>query len=140
MNSKPKTFQVAFQSDLFEMKNVIGKTINFINENKSLNKNDISDLKLVLHELLANAVIHGNKKNKKKNVYMQLKLKDNFITTKIIDEGKGFDYVTHMAKYNEYHLKDSGRGIKLACALTDSVVFNSLGNEIKFLKKVKPNV
>lgn len=137
---KPKTFQVSFSSDLYKMKNTVNKAISFINENGSkLNKNDIDDMKLVLNELLVNAVVHGNKKNKKKNVYLQMQLKNDSIMTKIADEGKGFDYLNYISKYNSHQLKESGRGIKLICALTDSVAFNSLGNEIKFFKKVNPN-
>ena len=34
-------------------------------------------------------------------------------------------------------MKENGRGVKLISSLMDSVAFNFLGNEIKFLKKIK---
>ena len=74
---KLKTFQVSLSSDLYNMKNTVNQALEFINENKpNLNKNDVYDIKLVLNELLANAIIHGNKKNKSKNVYLKMKLKN----------------------------------------------------------------
>lgn len=136
---KPKVFQVSFPSDLYKMKNTVNEALEFINDNSNLNKNDKYDMKLVLNELLANAVVHGNKKNKNKNVYLKMKLKEDSIYTKIMDEGKGFDYLNYIAKYNAnkfMQAKESGRGIKLASALMDSIAFNSLGNEIKFFKRV----
>lgn len=140
---KLKTFQVSLSSDLYNMKNTVNQALEFINENKpNLNKNDVYDMKLVLNELLANAIIHGNKENKSKSVYLKMKLKKNSIYTKISDEGKGFDYLNYLSRYNSAkssQMKENGRGIKLACSLTDCIAFNSLGNEIKFLKKVNPN-
>ena len=140
---KPKTFQVSFPSDLYKMKSKVNEALEFINDNKpNLNKNDVYDMKLVLNELLSNAIVHGNKKNKAKNVYLKMKLEKDSIYTKISDEGKGFDYLDYISKKSTNKLsqmKESGRGIKLACSLTDSIAFNSLGNEIKFLKKVNPN-
>ncbi len=136
---KPKVFQVSLPSDLYKMKNTVSEAMDFINDNTNMNKSDVYDMKLALNELLANAIVHGNKKDKNKNVYLHMKLKNDAIYTKISDEGKGFDYLNYVAQYNKnkfLQAKESGRGIRLVSSLMDSVAFNSLGNEIKFYKKV----
>ena len=137
---KPKTYQVCFESDLLKIKDASTEAIKFISDNNpDINKNDIYDIKLAMNETLANAVLHGNKKDKDKNVYLQLQVNKNAVTVKIADEGQGFDHMNHMAKYDLNHLGENGRGIKLVCSLMDSVAFNFLGNEVKFLKRVNPN-
>lgn len=140
---KPKTFQISFSSDLYKMKNTVNEALDFIKQyHPKLSENDAYDVKLVLNELLTNAIVHGNKKDKDKNVYLKMKLKKDSICVKISDEGKGFDYLDYVSKYNAnkfLQMQDSGRGIKLVTSLTDVIAFNSLGNEIEFLKKVNPN-
>lgn len=132
-----KTLQVSFKSDLDDMNKTINTALNFIGKNKPrINKNDALDIKLVLNELLCNAVVHGNKKDKTKNVYLKLKLNSDSISSVVADEGDGFDYVDYMSNYKNNLWKESGRGIKLASNLTNSIAFNTLGNEIKFYKKV----
>jgi len=142
-NSKLKTFQVSFPSEFSMMKTPVDRALQFIDDNNpSLDKNIRGDVKLVINELVANAISHGNKKNKDKKVYLRVKLKKDFIIANIADEGKGFNYRNYFS--GEYpsdksQMKESGRGIRLACSLMDSVDFNSLGNEVKFLKKVNPS-
>ena len=111
--------------------------LEFLNDNKpTMHKDDVYEIRLVLDELLTNAVVHGNKEDEDKNVYFQMQLRDDSVTGRIIDEGKGFDYMKFISEYDKNHMKENGRGIKLACELTDSIAFNCLGNEIKFFKKV----
>ena len=136
--SKLKTFQVSFPSEFSMMKNPVSKALKFIDDNRpSLDENIRGDVKLVINELVANAISHGNRKNKDKKVYLRIKLKEDFIIANIADEGKGFNYRNYFADQKQSQMQESGRGIKLARSLMDSVAFNSLGNEVKFLKKVK---
>ena len=142
-SKKPKVFQVSFPSEFEMMKKPISRAYDFICKNEPrLNEDDKGDVKLVINELVANAISHGNRQNKSKKVYLRVKLEDDSVIANIADEGKGFDYRTYFSdkssKVDWQQMRESGRGIKLAASLMDSIAFNSLGNEVKFLKKVKP--
>ena len=137
-DEKPKVYQVCINSDFHEAKNAVNKAIGFLKDNnKNISSDDISDIKLSLNEAVVNAIDHGNQKDVNKNVFLQLRLKENSVTFKVADQGKGFDHVNYISQYDEKHMKENGRGVKLISSLMDSVAFNFLGNEIKFLKKKK---
>jgi len=137
---KAKAFQVSFKSDLYKMRDVLHIALEFINKHEpELEKNNLKEIKLILSELLSNAVIHGNKKIINKRVYLKLELKEKSVFAKILDEGRGFDHVKYIANYkHDKNLikKESGRGIKIVSYLADAIAFNALGNEIKFFKKI----
>ena len=137
-DEKPKVYQVCINSDFHEAKNAVNKVIGFLKDNnKNISSDDISDIKLSLNEAVVNAIDHGNQGDVSKNVFLQLKVKENSVTFKVADQGKGFDHVNYISQYDEKHMKENGRGVKLISELMDSVAFNFLGNEIKFLKKIK---
>lgn len=137
-DEKPKVYQVCINSDFHEAKNAVNKVIGFLKDNnKNISSDDISDIKLSLNEAVVNAIDHGNQGDVSKNVFLQLKVKENSVTFKVADQGKGFDHVNYISQYDEKHMKENGRGVKLISSLMDSVAFNFLGNEIKFLKKIK---
>jgi len=137
-NEKSKVYQVCINSDFCKAKNAVNQAIEFLKDNnKNISSDDISDIKLSLNEAIVNAIDHGNQKDINKNVFLQLKLKENSVIFKVADQGKGFDHVNYVSQYDEKHMKENGRGVKLISSLMDSVAFNFLGNEIKFLKKIK---
>jgi len=134
-----KHFTIAFPSEIYKVKSIIINTVEFIRSNlPSIDEEDLFDLRLIFSELLCNAVIHGNKNDSNKNVSLTVELEDNTVFSIISDEGYGFDYTNLLVKTkSETSLyKDRGRGILLVNSLTDSMIFNGKGNEIKFYKKV----
>ena len=136
-DEKSKVYQVSLNSDLYKAKKAVNGALEFLKEhNKNISQDDMADMKLSLNEAIVNAIDHGNEKDLNKNVFLQLKLKKNSVMFKVADQGKGFDHVDYISQYDEKHMKESGRGVKLICSLMDSVAFNFLGNEIKFLKRI----
>ena len=95
------------------------------------------DLRLILSELLNNAVVHGNKSDRTKRVYIVAEASDGLLSVRIRDEGVGFDYknVIKQGHMNEV-LCERGRGILLVTALTDKLSFNETGNLIQFEKRL----
>ena len=135
------TFKRIFNSDLLTAKSVISDALSFIaNRISTMTTDDYMDLKLIYTELLVNAVIHGNKRDSSKHVMISIKISGNTINTAISDEGNGFDYMHILQSIDNHNiLSECGRGMKLVHTLVDSIVFNSTGNEIKFLKRVTSN-
>jgi serine/threonine-protein kinase RsbW len=96
------------------------------------------DIRLILNELIYNAVIHGNGSDTNKQIHIQLSAVGSKINAKITDEGNGYDY----NRYNggrsteDELLSETGRGMTLVHALTDSLTFDKSGRCVTFVKTV----
>lgn len=137
-----KYLSVAFSSEMFKVKPIILKTVEFIRMNlDSIDENDLYDLRLIFSELLVNAVIHGNKNDSHKFVNLSVELENDSVSSVISDEGSGFDHTALLAeaRSNKNIFSERGRGIMLVHSLADSMAYNAAGNEIKFCKKVNVN-
>ena len=79
-----------------------------------------------------NAIVHGNKLEKDKEVVLQYDVSDQEIQFIISDNGPGFNHENlHDPNKNENIEKTHGRGIFLMKHLADNVEFNEKGNEVK---------
>ncbi|RUM76345.1 MAG: ATP-binding protein [Sulfurovum sp.] len=90
---------------------------------KSLSESKKSNIVLVVQEMVTNAIIHGNKSIKSKEVFLSLKIIENTsITFTIEDEGLGLSSLPSKeeAKKMDY-LQEGGRGLKLAVLLSDDI-------------------
>jgi len=136
--------ELRFASDPAQVRYIVRCLLEFLGGVKNeLSPDDRDDLKLVLSELLFNAVIHGNKENRSKYVHVriesiELEPAEPYITVCIKDEGPGFDHVGALkrALSEDVLLSEDGRGMMLVNALTDSLTFNEAGNQLWFTKKV----
>ncbi|ASJ21200.1 ATP-binding protein [Brachyspira hampsonii] len=94
-------------------------------------------LQIAFEEAVTNAIIHGNKNNHDKNVYINITIDDEKIEIIIEDEGEGFDYISAMIELTESQdniYKDSGRGIFLISLYTDDFYFEDSGRKIVIIK------
>ena len=93
------------------------------------------DFKLMLSEIMANALIHGNKKDPGKSIMVRADIRRDLVRVTIEDEGDGFDVNGVADPSIPSNLsKVSGRGIFLVRSLSDSISFNSKGNSVTFEK------
>lgn len=98
------------------------------------------DIKLIISELLINALLHGNKNNPNLKIYVKYEIKNNNFIFTVEDEGNGFDYMNIPNPLdNKNILKSSGRGIFLVKNLADKILFNEKGNRITIEKKLDKN-
>lgn len=102
----------------------------------------IFEIKVVLNELLVNSVKHGNKMDPNKKVLLRAGLTcSGYFYAYVEDEGAGYDYNKYLKQINLHsnisEIKGTGRGILIADKLCDRIKFNSKGNKIVVLKKVK---
>jgi len=91
-----------------------------------------------LSEATVNAIIHGNKENPEKKVYVNLEVIENkrLIFT-IADEGDGFDFNNLPDPTAPENLESlSGRGVFIIKRLADQCIFNSRGNELELHFKI----
>jgi serine/threonine-protein kinase RsbW len=90
------------------------------------------NIMIAVTESVNNAIIHGNKKDKNKNVDLALEMADRQLRFTIQDEGPGFDY-EHLPDPTEPEnlMKLGGRGIFLIRHLADEVKFLQHGNTVQ---------
>jgi serine/threonine-protein kinase RsbW len=117
-----------------ELSNV-NKIVNWLENNlfeviKDKEKRSI--FTLVIKEAIVNAIIHGNKEDKEKNVTVSYNILNQDLHVNIQDEGNGIP-VSNKIKENindEDLLKESGRGIILMKHLCKDVIFNKTSIEL----------
>jgi serine/threonine-protein kinase RsbW len=97
------------------------------------------NLRVGLSEALANAMLYGNAKDSSKRVKVEVAFQGSTITTRVTDEGEGFD-PHHLPDPTSPAniLKAEGRGIFLMRKLLDEVYFNDCGNSVTLVLRLPP--
>jgi serine/threonine-protein kinase RsbW len=88
---------------------------------------------IAVTEACVNAIVHGNKNNPSKKVYVNLSYDETIFCVKVKDEGDGFDIKKIPDPTIDENLyKESGRGLFLIRSLVDrvEVVSNTTGTLI----------
>jgi serine/threonine-protein kinase RsbW len=101
-------------------------------EQKGWEFSSIQEVKLILDELLTNAIRHGNKSDLKKEVTLRYKLTENTLTVEVEDHGEG--PLPERLEDQTLPAVDSlsGRGLFLVKRITDSLAFE--GGTVIFSK------
>lgn len=95
------------------------------------------NIRLAITEAVLNAMEHGNKWNREKEVIVEVEITHSKIEIKVKDEGEGFDHNSIAdPTLPENLLKTRGRGIFLIKSIMDEVRFNEKGNVISMLKRL----
>lgn len=114
------------------IRRVVSGLIQFVKEKVGI---DSDMLSLVLTEAVTNAMLHGNRDQSSKKVWVEARVKDDRVILKVKDEGPGFNYDdVPDPTMDENLMRHSGRGLYLIRALMDEVTFNKNGNEIAMVK------
>jgi len=134
-------FRREFPSDLNKMHDALTEVMSYIHDTaRGLDGQDEADLRLVISELLANAVIHGNECDPQKKVAFEADVSYSDVRITIRDEGTGFDHVNETGCPHKSRVFDEhGRGLDIVCSLSDEVTFNGPGNEVRVKKRLRTN-
>lgn len=140
----PQSFHLApfvelrqsFPSRVQVISQFVDQLMQFILHFRSADGSEI-DIETALREALANAVIHGNRKNPSKRVYVECRCyTDGEVSITVRDEGPGFDTSTVPDPTTpESRLFEHGRGIYLMKTLMDEVSFEESGTVVHMEKK-----
>lgn len=111
---------------------IIESFIDNAKERFNLDDDIYGNIMIAVTESVNNAIMHGNKNDRTKNVTLILSLNNNIINFKIIDEGLGFDFQNLPDPTSPENLdKPSGRGIFLMKHLSDEVNFSNNGSLVE---------
>ncbi len=135
-NKVDAKYKLVIPSQLNELQRVEQFTEN-ITLKIGFSEEDRDSIAISITEIVSNAISHGNKRNKDKNVTIVYELfKDHLVIT-VQDEGGGFNVREINDPLDPKNLlKDSGRGIYIVRALMDDVKFknNKTGTLVKIVK------
>jgi serine/threonine-protein kinase RsbW len=106
-------YTVKINSTYEEVDNAVDEIIDFLQNNCNLkDEHLVFTINFTLRELLINAVEHGNKMVKEKEVLCVVSYTDNGISIDVYDEGNGFKLESRMSEIaKEDILRLRGRGI-----------------------------
>jgi len=111
---------------------IIESFIDNAKEKFNLDDDIYGNIMIAVTESVNNAIMHGNKNDRTKNVTLSLSLNDNVINFRIKDEGKGFDFQNLPDPTSPENIdKPSGRGIFLMKHLSDEVNFSKNGSMVE---------
>ena len=100
-----------------------------------------SQIGMAVRECVVNAVVHGNRYNRHKKVYLEIEPSAEGLTITVGDEGEGFDPSTLPDPLSpENLLRQSGRGLLLIRAFMDEVDLHRRpggGMEVRLVKALQ---
>ncbi|NEM96372.1 ATP-binding protein [Pontibacter burrus] len=98
------------------------------------------NIMVAVTESVNNAIRHGNKFDKEKNVYLTLQVEENQLLFEVEDEGPGFDYENLPDPTAPENLENpGGRGIFLMRNLCDEVNFFDQGKKVQLKFNIAPS-
>ena len=101
-------------------------------EEYELDDDIYGNIMIAVTEAVNNAIVHGNRNDKSKNVALTLHIMDHLIKFTVEDQGKGFDYTALPDPTSPENLaKPGGRGIFLMKHLSDEVAFKDEGKVVE---------
>ena len=100
--------------------------VNYFAKDLGVSDERMNGLLLSVTEATTNAIIHGNKCNLDKKVYINVFVEEGNIIIKVKDEGDGFDPGSVPDPTEPQNLlKDSGRGVYLMKVYMDDLKYNA---------------
>ena len=137
VDKKKDHYQMVVKSDLNELQRV-EKFTEQISAILKFSEEDRDSIAISITELVCNAISHGNKLDKNKEVTIDYKISPKSLIISVQDEGDGFNLENIANPLDpENLLKESGRGIYIVRSLMDKVEVkkNTKGTLVKITKK-----
>jgi serine/threonine-protein kinase RsbW len=96
------------------------------------------DIKLCVEEAVRNAIVHGNKSDKRRSVKVVLQVSGDEAVIDVEDEGRGFDHARVADPTTDANIaRNCGRGLFLIKKLMDKVEYIGSGNKVRMTKRIK---
>lgn len=139
VSSSGKKFKLVLASKpeaIEEIERLAEQAANFA----GFNEEEQDSLAIAVTEIGNNAIIHGNRNNPKKKVFVDVSVDDGEVRVRIRDQGGGFDPDALSNPLDpENLLRESGRGIFIVRSLMDEVSYNfsKNGTEVTIVKRKK---
>ena len=115
----------------------VEKFIDLIAKEQHLDNNVYGNILIATLEAANNAIIHGNKLDDNKQVFITFNIDSKIITLEVKDQGTGFDYMNIPDPTAPENIENiSGRGVFLMSKLSDGIVFSQNGALVELMFKL----
>jgi len=138
-----KAVTYIIKHDIKTLASTIDLVLNAIISEHCMSDQILFEIKVVLNELIVNALCHGNNCELEKVTYVTFKLlNNNYLYISIKDEGYGFkpnldtSSLEDCIKATNKSLCEHGRGLFIVDKLCDRVKFNRCGNKVSIIKNL----
>jgi len=113
---------------------VVEKAVDEISADCNLSSELYGNILIATIEAANNAILHGNKLDESKNVYIKFKIDNKFLRIIVKDQGNGFDYKNIPDPTSPENLeKINGRGVFLMERLSDKIEFSENGSQVELI-------
>ncbi len=125
--------KLKLKSDLQDI-NIVENLVDTLTKEKIISEEKQGEVLICVTEAIINAIVHGNKNNREKEVELDVMTKNNKLVFKVKDQGDGFDYNNIPDPTAPENIENpDGRGIFLISKLSDKMEFHNNGSEIEFM-------
>lgn len=140
-----KVYSQEIETDTCKVCEEVNCILDMLETNYSLDTDQCFDIKVILCELLQNAIKHGNDCDisKKIRVDIWFKEKGRVLGIRVKDQGCGFDSPKYMnvaltppPECDPMEMDESGRGLYIVNELCDCIEFNTIGNTVTVIKRL----
>ncbi len=138
-----KAVTYTIEHDITCLSSKIDLVLNAIMTEHYLSEQIMFEIKVILNELIVNALCHGNNCDLEKAIYVTFKLVNNTIYICVKDEGYGFKPKFKQTSIDDYaetinrSLCEHGRGLIIVDRLCDRVIYNKSGNKVSIFKNLQ---
>ena len=116
---------------------VIEKLIDEISDEIKLSSDIYGKILIATIEAVNNSIVHGNKLDSTKKVFVEVVIENSELHIAISDQGKGFDYTNVPDPTIPENIENiSGRGVFLMKKLADNLIFNDTGTQVELIFKI----
>ncbi len=140
-----RIYSEVIESNAFEVCKEVRTILDRLQMKSDINTDQCFDIKVILCELLQNAIKHGNQCEGQKKIGVDVWLQDNsqVLGITIKDQGCGFDpsstmdlKFTQISECKPMNLDESGRGLFIVQNLCDCMEFSPQGNTVTIKKRL----
>ena len=140
-----KIYHQTIQSNAASVCKEVALVLDQLKSTFSIDEDDRFEVKVILSELLQNAIRHGNKMDENKKIILDVSMNGgDLLQISVLDEGLGFDVNDTLAQKKQkayltddiFEMEEFGRGLMIIETLCDHVYRNELGNQITVKKQM----
>lgn len=134
-NTTMYTLQLASK---FDSVTLVENFVDTLSDKYNFSEEVYANVLTCLSEAIINAIVHGNKEDENKKVYLNTEVVEGRrLIFNIADEGEGFDFNSLPDPTAPENIESlSGRGVFIIKRLADQCIFNSKGNEMELHFKI----
>lgn len=141
-----KAVTYSIKDDIKGLACSIKTILSYIQSEQPINEDTLFEIKVILNELIINAICHGNNCDDNKGAIVTIRIfnfeQGSYLYISVEDEGCGFEENIDLGKLGDYvkgknnSFNEHGRGLIIVEQLSDRLKFSRCRNRVIVIKKL----